>query len=651
MSRKTKVQQVKWGRLPAKFARLAPLHSIQDEAYHYRLGNDLVEKGKLDDAAASYLRALAINPNSPETINSLGVLLYKAGRLEQSFVCYRKSISLKPKFAEAHNNYGLALRAMGHTDEAIASFERSIHFNPCLAAGHSNLGGSLLSRGDIQGAVSSLRRAIELQSDLAGAHHNFGNALKMQGLLREAVLSYERAISLAPEAGDVYNNLAETYKDQGRIELAVETFELVLARGRSPVVFSNLLCLYGMTRHISPEAEKAVAEQWEKGALTETERVFARQRAPRGSGTFPAAARGGRPLRLGIVSADLGSHAVAYFLEPILETLDRSRFHLTLFSTLKREGSRATHLRSLADKYVSVGCLADNAAADQIRAEQIDVLVDATGHTAGGRPGIFAHRAAPVQCAYLGYTGTTGLTEMDWVFGERSLAAHFTERVWELPSPGTCYRGDTSLPESTWRPDPTGTIWLGCLCRYIKIREETLDLWSKVLHALPEAKLLLEDGAVCEEQTHQRIVGLLTDRGIAEERVTFIPYIQGHERHMGHHNRVDIGLDTLPYNGGTTTFDALWMGVPCVALEGDSAAARMGSVLLKAFDRPQWVAGNEEEYVAIVCALARDVEYRQTERKSQRARMEVSPLCDAIGATRALEVAFERMHDMWLAGA
>jgi predicted O-linked N-acetylglucosamine transferase (SPINDLY family) len=176
----------------------------------------------------------------------------------------------------------------------------------------------------------------------------------------------------------------------------------------------------------------------------------------------------------------------------------------------------------MADAYLSLMPFADAPAADLIRAQPIDVLVDATGHTARGRLGIFAHRAAPVQCAYLGYTGTTGLTEMDWVFGERSLAPHFTEKIWQLPPPGVCYRGETSLPESTWTPDPDGTIWLGCLCRIVKIREETLGLWSKVLHALPHARLLLEDGTVCEEQSHQRILALLSARGIPQDRVTLL---------------------------------------------------------------------------------------------------------------------------------
>jgi predicted O-linked N-acetylglucosamine transferase (SPINDLY family) len=334
-----------------------------------------------------------------------------------------------------------------------------------------------------------------------------------------------------------------------------------------------------------------------------------------------------------------------------LQELDRSRFHLTLLPTILRPGPHAQRFRELADHYLSLAGLSDSQAADCIRQLHIDVLVDLTGHTASGRLGVFAHRAAPVQCAYIGYTGTTGLTEMDWIFSEHCLADHFTERVWALPRLGVCYRGEQWLPESHWVPDPDGVIWLGSLNRYYKIREETLGLWAKVLHALPAAKLLFEDSADCQEETHQRILTTLSGLGIAENRVAFVPYIAGHERHMALYDRLDIALDTIPLNGGTTSLDALWMGVPLVVLEGNWTGGRMGYHLLTAFARPEWIAHNDEEYVSIVCALAKDVEGRKQQRARQRSQMELSPVCDAITMTRCLEDAFEAMYDHWLAGA
>lgn len=620
------------------------------EAGHHGLGDALLHQGRLDEAAASYSRALAIKPNCPETVNSLGSLMQKAGKLERAVVCYQKAISLKPDYAEAYNNLGTALRILGKFDEAIEACRRALALKPAFSAAHSNLGCVLVSKGRFKEAAESLHKAIEIQPDLVEAHLNLGNAMRGQGLLSEAVRCYRHAITLAPDHADAYNNLAETYKDQGKLDEAVEAFQRALAaKPDFAAGYSNLLYLYAFTRHIPPEAERAQAEMWEKSVLSEEERAAARAR------TFAVRPRTGRQLRLGIVSAELGSHAVADFLEPYLDALDRSRFHLSLFPTSRRHCARAKHFQQLADNYISLVELSDAEAAARIRSEQIDVLMDTTGHTCGGRLGIFAHRAAPVQCTYIGYWGTTGLTEMDWFFSDPyslpSADAHFTEGIWRLPRHAVCYKGDPSLPESRWVPDPAGTIWLGSFNKYCKIREETLGLWAKVLRAIPEAKLLLEDRASCEEETHARILTTLASHGVAQERVEFEPFISGHERHMALYDRLDVALDTIPFNSGTTASDALWMGVPLVALEGNWSGGRISSSALKAFGRPEWIAQDEEEYVSIVRSLGRDVELRKIIRGSQRARMAASELCDAKAMADALKDAFESMYDRWIEGA
>ena len=638
----------------ANYRKAASLDPGLEAAFH-KLGDALLKRGQLAEAAASYGRALSIQPESPETINALGSVLHEAGRLEQSIVCYRKAIALKADFAEAYNNLGIAFRSLGRFDEAIASWNSALFYKPALSAAHSNLGGMLLAQGEVSRAVESLCRAIELEPGLAEAHLNLGNAFRAQGLLKQATVAYERSIPLSANPAGAYNNLAEIFRDQGRLEHAVESYEkAILLKPDFAAARSNLLYLYAFTRNISPEAERAQAEAWEKSVLSDAERAAARKRAPPDAGVFRIRPRLGRQLRLGIVSAELGSHAVAQFLEPLLRELDRSRFHLTLFPTSTRSCSRAQKFKELADSYISVTGLSDAAAAHRIRSELIDVLMDTTAHTFGGRLGIFAHRAAPVQCTYIGYWSTTGLTEMDWFFADphfaRSVEAHFTERLWWLPRLFHCYQGETSLGDSAWIPDPQGTIRLGSLNRFNKMREETLGLWAKVLRRLPKAKLILEDGAIHDEETHRRILTILSGHGVAEERVDFIPFVAGHERHMALYNRLDIALDTIPFNGGTTTFDALWMGVPMVALEGTWVGGMLGSSVLKAFDRPEWVARNQDEYVSIVCSLAHDVAGRTRERKSQRSRMMLSPLCDAKEMARCMEDAMEGMYELWMTG-
>ena len=402
----------------------------QSDAAHYNLGEALWRENRLGDAAVSFSRVLSLRPQSHEAANSLGSVLQKAGRLDQAITCFGKAISLCPTYAEAHNNLGLALDALGRLEEAIGSFRKAIALRPEFGEAHSNLGNTLRTRGYVEEAIESCRRALAHRPGYPEALLNLGNAQKEQGRLAAAVESYGEVLRIDPAHVGAYNNLAETFKDQGRIAEAAACFERAMEiRSQSSTAYSNLLYLHAFTRDVPPEAERVLAAGWERQVLTEAERSAARHRASVHSGVFPALPRAGRRLRVGIASAELGTHAVAEFLEPFLEQLDRSRFHLTLFPTVGRSGERAARLRELADAYVSLTGSSDTLAAEKIRSEEIDVLIDTTGHTNGCRLGIFAHRAAPVQCTYIGYWSTTGLTEMDWFLSDpdcpTSCDAHF----------------------------------------------------------------------------------------------------------------------------------------------------------------------------------------------------------------------------------
>lgn len=630
------------------------------EIAHHELGNALQNQGDLVEAAKSYSRQLSINPRACETINLLGIVLQKLGRLDQAVVCYSKALALNGSYAEAHNNLGHALERLGRSNEAFASYQQAIHYKPTLAEAHSNLGSALTDRGDFLKAIESCEKAIALQPGFIECHLRLGNAFKSMGKLSDAARCYQNCISLSPNYSFALNNLADVFKEQGKLNEAVESFQKALGcTPPDPTAYSNMLHFYAFTRHVSPAVERLLAEGWEKSMLTDEERKAARHRASHAGGMFPLRPRAGRKLRLGILSAEAGkTHAVSFFLDPFLKELDRSRFNLTLFPTQLSASSNPQRLQKLLDIHpdnvISLLGVPDAQAAERIRSEQIDILIETSGHTADCRLGVVAHRAAPVQCSYIGYWGTTGLTEMDWFITgagcDASFDAHFTEGLWRLPRLAYCYAGEASLPESAWEPDPDGTIWLGSFNNNAKIREETLCLWAKVIDALPEAKLLFADRYVQDEETHQRIISTLSLFGIDEERIEFIPFIRGHERHMRLYDRLDIALDTIPFNSGTTAYDALWMGVPLITIEGNSLGETLAGSVVTALDHPEWLAKDSAEYVSTVCSLARDVEGRKDLRKKQRARMAASQLCDAKGLARSLEDALEAMYDRWMTG-
>ncbi|SEG60194.1 Predicted O-linked N-acetylglucosamine transferase, SPINDLY family [Bryocella elongata] len=636
----------------------------QQARFHARMNEGVthLRAARWREGAASLAAAIEIDPRSADAVSNLGVALYYLGDAERARVCYLKALELNPKLASAHSNLGQALLALGRNSEAASSLIKAVELDPKLTDGWVNLGAALNAIGKHAAAGEASRHALELDPNNLEASLNFGNAFKQEGMLQEAAQCYRRVIALNPRDPRGYNNLGETLRDQGEPNIASRAYEAALAVDpRNPVAFSNLLYLHAFTRDIPAESELALARQFESFLLTAEERNAARAASCPWGGAFPAEPLGAgvarRRLRVGIVSAELGTHAVAEFLEPILATLDRSRFHLTLFPVTGRYCERAARIRELADGFVPLTTLSDAAAVERIRREHIDVLIDTSGHTLNNRLGIFARRAAPVQATYIGYWSTTGLTEMDYFIADQdppaSIEAHFSERFWRLPRIGVCYRGDRDL-DLGWQPHPEGKIRMGAFAKFAKIREATLALWAGALKAVPNSVLLLEDRGNAETESHNRIRTGLAVHGIAPERVEFLSYEPGHARHMRMYHQLDIALDTVPFNGGTTSFDALWMGVPTVTVEGQTEGARITGAALNALGHPEWIARDAAEFAGIVAAIARtctdDNASRTAMRSDLREQMAASQLCDSVSLTHSLEDAFEQMYVRWLNG-
>ncbi len=299
--------------------------------------------------------------------------------------------------------------------------------------------------------------------------------------------------------------------------------------------------------------------------------------------------------------------------------------------------------------------ITDQAARDRIESDQIDVLIDLSGHTAHNRLGIFARRAAPIQAHYLGYMGSTGLTEMDYWIGDASLTPaetnhHYSETIWQLPDIWISYHGRPDAPISEWATSDNGDICLGSFNNLSKITAATINLWARVLLALPRANLLLKTRELADPNNRQRILGSLSALGIQPDRIELMDSSitpEWHE-HMAYYDRLDIALDPVGgMGGGTTTCDALWMGVPVITLRGDRMASLMTTSMLNALGMPGWIAQTEDEYIDKVVALANDVELRRKLRSSQRLRMENSALCNAAQLAKNLEVAYFEMFSLW----
>jgi protein O-GlcNAc transferase len=589
-------------------------------------------------------RAVQLNPADHVTHNELANVLLQQGRSDEAAACYRRLLELHPDLAEVHSNLATALRAQGKIDAAVASYRRAVELNPRYAEGHNNLGTVLQAQGKYAEAAACYRQALALKPDYALAASNLGNALQAQGDLDAAVAHYRQALTMDPSLADAHHNLANALKDQGQIAAAVAACRRAMEL-RPEYVPSHNNLVY--TSHFAPECDAAML-------AAELRRWNQQHAAPLAAAVAPHAndRTRERPLRVGYVSPDFRVHPVGRFLLPLLEAHDRRQFTIYAYASVLKPDLLTERFRALVDVWRDALGLSDAQLADTIRADQIDVLVDLTMHMAGSRLLSFARRPAPVQVSYLAYVSTTGMEAMDYRFTDPYLdppdtaVPHYAEESVYLPETYWCYRPGVDTPPVNDLPAlRSGQVTFGSLNNFCKLSPAALETWSRLLDAVPESRLLLHAHAGSHRD---RVRALLAARGIRPERLLFVGLLPAEEYFRVYH-RIDVALDPFPYGGGTTTCDALWMGVPVVSLAGPLAVGRGGVSILSNVGLPDLVAHDAEQYVRLGVELVRDLPRLAGLRATLRQRMQQSPLMDASRFARHVEAAYRAMWHRWCA--
>jgi len=632
----------KQGRLDeavACYRRVLDLRPDLPEA-HNNLGNALQEQKQLDEAVACYCRALELRPNFPDAHNNLGNALREQGRLDHAAACYRLAIGLKPDFPEAHNNLGLALEKQERLDEAVASFRLALGLRPDYLEAYSNLGNALKAQGQMDKAADCFRTALVLKPDCPEIHYNLGAALHEQGLLDEAVGCYQKALGLKPDFPEAHYNLGNARQEQGRPDAAAASYGKAV--GLKPdfrEASSNLLCVL----NYMPETDPAEA--------LEKARRFGRMVAGKDAVPFSAWACSDTPerLRVGLVSGDLRGHPVGYFLEGLLNEIDPGRVELLAYPTHDKTDDLTLRLRSRFTAWTSLTGLNDEAAARQIHADGVHVLVDLSGHTANNRLPLFVRRPAPVQASWLGYFATTGVAEIDYLLADPHVAPpeeehHFTEKIRRLPESYLCFTPpDVELEVAPLPALSSGAVTFGCFNNLSKMNEAVVALWARVLRAVPGSRLFLKTeqlgDAGLREATQQRFAahGLDPERLILEGRSPRLELLRAY-------HRVDIALDPFPYPGGTTSAEGLWMGVPVITRRGDRFLSHVGESIAHNAGLADWIAADDDAYVAKAASHASDLQLLAGLRARLRQQVLASPLFDAKRFARHFEAA---MWEMW----
>ncbi len=612
-------------------------------AIHNNLANVLRERGDSNDALTAYRRALDLKPDYVEALSNLGALLVDRGDLTEAVFLCQQALSLRPGHAEAHNNLGNAYIALGQYENSGQAFLAATHYDPGFAEAWNNLGSALREQGRLTDAVAAFRRAIAISPHFAAAHNNLGNALRSVGRLGEASTALLRALALKPDLAQAHNNLANIYKDQARLPEAIAAFRRAveldpsLTRAHGNLAFCMIYDPTTTAAEIFHES-RSWASRFDGLART------GHQNDPEPE----------RRLRIGYVSPDFRRHSVAYFLEPLMQAHRREVVEIFCYAEVARPDEVTDRLKALSDHWCDTCGRDDATVAGIVEADGVDILVDLAGHTADNRLAVFARKPAPVQVSWLGYPATIGLTAIDYRLTDaladppgESDHVH-SEKLVRLPHGFHCYLPPAEMPSVGPLPaQSTGQVTYGSFNTLAKLTPQVVATWAQVLQRVPGSRLLIKNKSLADTETRRHLLDLFGREGIGGAQLELLPFVAKTGGHLAIYNQVDIALDSFPYNGTTTSCEAMWMGVPFVSLSGDRHAGRVGASLLRSIGLDRLLARTADDYIELAIELADDLDALAALRAGLRSRMRASPLCDAKAFALAMEAAYRDFWRVW----
>ncbi len=670
-------------------------------------GLSLYEQGNVAEAAAVYKSILNAHPQQVDALLMLGVLALQMRNLDVAVSYFDNVLVLDPRSAAAHNNKGLALGDGGRWQDALVSHERAIALNPNQAEAHSNRGNALLELHRPEDALASYESALALKPDFVealnnrgnvlkelrryrdalaacdaalkinarhiGAHINRGNVLQELGKVEEAIATYDEALTIDPRRGEAHYNRGNALFKMRRFPEAIASYEQALKAGPKfdllrPLLLEaklrmcdwqdfasqvhNLKGAIAESRVVMPFSMLAVAD--EPALQKQAARAFGAALYPRISslGPIPRQARPAR-IRIGYYSSDFRRHPAAFVMEPLLRAHDRTRFEVFAFSFAPDElDDIGKQIVGAVDKFFDVRNESDRSVARLSRERGIDIAVDLNGHTQYARTGIFAERCAPVQVAYLGYPGTTGIEHLDYILADDTIIppeshGDFAEQVVSLPG---SYLVNGSRPDISDQVLTRAAMGLpdhgfvfSCFNNTYKILPETFDVWMRLLKRVEGSVLWLRaDGPVPAQNLRREAEA----RGVRGDRLVFAARMPI-DQHMARHRLADLFLDTWLYNAHATAADALWAGLPVLTCKGRSFQSRVAASMLNCIGLPELIANSPEAYEAIALQLVDD----HTRRNAIRTRLAESrlssPLFDAALQARHIEAAFTSLYERY----
>lgn len=609
----------------------------------YNQGNVYFKMGQDQEAIKSFDRALGFNAKYADAYNNRGSTLLRLGKLEEAERSFSAATKADQRSFSAFNNLALTRMNLGQFDQALQSANSALSLNPKHAEALNVRGLVLQALKRFDEAARDLQQAVEIIPTHINAINNLALVLRDAGQNEAALEHLRGGLAMFPEHAGTFNNIALIYRDLRRYQEASDS--ATTAKNIAP-------------DYLSPHIGQCMTLNYLDDA-TDSEIFRAHQEAGRliQKKAGEQCDLGGRQinprLKIGYISGDFRMHSVAYFIEGILEAHDKTEFEVTCYHTSHEEDSVTQRLKASADRWRTVYAATDQELADQIVSDGIDVLVDLAGYTNGNRLVVFAKKPAPVQVTWIGYPNTTGLSTMDYRFVDdvtdpEGADPYHSEQLIRLPGGFNCYSGDDTAPVYEDLPlDYNGHITFGSFNNLLKVGPGVVAAWSRVLSGVPGSRLLLKASNLKDASIKEALLGEFEAEGISRDRIDLVVWTESREEHLRLYRRVDIGLDTFPFNGATTTCEAMWMGVPVTTFIGSRHAGRVGASILKQAGLHDLVADSVDVMISKTIALAHDTGRLRSLRQSIRQQMRESDLCAAESKARIIEAEYRRMVLEW----
>ena len=587
-------------------------------------GAILASKNVLDEAIINYKKSIKINANYAQAYNNLGIAFHKLNKIDTAIKNYKKALSLKKDFAEALNNLGHAYIDFDKPKDSLQYFNKALEFNPNYAEAYNGMGVANEKLGNKNDALKNYQKATEIKPDYAEAYNGLGTLYSNLSKFDESLSNYKKAIRLNTNYEKAYNNLGNLLSNLGKFDEATNAYkQAIKIKPDYPKAYSNLLfnLIYKTDFDLNYYLSEAKKFRLNCKTIKKLKFTYKYETNP-------------KKLKVGFVSADFGNHPGGYFTLGLLRELRKKNFELVAYPTIERKDELSHHFKPLFSKWSLIKKKDDENVVKQIINDGIHILIDLQGHSAKNRLPIFIYKPAPVQVTWLGQ-GSTGISEIDYFIGSNHITPkdeekHYVEKVLRLPEISQCFTPpDFDLKIENLPAIKNNFITFGCVNKLAKVNDDVIALWSKILLSVPNSKLLLKNKLLNSKEIIDTTIQRFKKQNVKKEQLILEGESKTRKELLNIYNKIDIVLDPFPFQGNTTSIEAVWMGVPIITLKGNRYISHFGESINSNLNMSNWIAENCEDYILKAKKFSSDINELSKIRTSLRQSCLQSPVFDS----------------------